>query len=253
MAPFNAVFDDLDFHNDPTKRLIGPVAQLVLREARSDQAKVPVYRRVVMNWSPLARDLLAGRSRKTDLSNTPKTVIVLPDWTSEVGMRWLVEWMTEKCKAGDRDDRLVTKQQRGDAPKKDGIRELDGDDFVLVLHVHQATRVLRIPPAINFLESWILHYVDKNTLSPSQLLQFWKIFGVPGTAIDHGKLVNLVIGRMARCMIRGEPEWWWDAIESLMLPGKHPELRKKVYEQLEAIQAGASDWIWEKLCPPENI
>lgn len=213
---------------EPKHRLSGPETQVVLREGRVDAVKIPIFRRVLSNWSLEARQQLAGRSRET--KDWASKVVTVPSWADEEGVRWLLGWMSEKCRANDIDDHLYTKQQLQGQKKNTGkgVRELDETDVVLLFRCHQAARALHFPQMINHLYDPICHLLRKRPLDAYELSNFWSVYG---TATGQETVVLRMVDDMARHMLNGT-KGDYDAIESLV--DKHPNLQQKLYEQLEA-------------------
>lgn len=225
-APFfgSEAYHSMALHERFKYRLEGPITQVVLRESRTDSVKIPTPRRVVMNWSQVARSCLSGRSRQGQgKGGGGATVVCLPDWASEEGVRWLLTWMETKCRKEDADERLMTRQFYDELPPAlreltplvAGVPVLDGDDLAMVLACHNAAVALRLPRNMNKLQDHLVQTTARRPMDAREMKAFWDCCGRHWQVVAfQNTLVPRLLENQVRHMLAGVPGDY-EAIESL--------------------------------------
>lgn len=211
-------------------RCAGPQTHVILNEDQANMVKLPIQRRILLNWSQAGRDQLAARSReKADFG--AKT-LVLPDWVDEEGVRWLVAWMIEKCNMEDEDDHLRTIQQAEErnVTLKPGIRVPDGNNLPLLMKLQQAAVALHLPGAINHISEALLTTIRQRPMDVSEMKLFWELFGFGAPRLTIHRVLELQAGHM----MAGTPGDY-EAIEAFADKEENVELRYFLRQKCEGI------------------
>lgn len=227
---------DMGVDSDLRLRLEGPITSIIMRDGRTDMVKIQIPRRVILKWSLCARDLLSGRSRDTaGADRSGGRSVHVPDWTSEPGMRWLIQWMEAKCRMNDKDERLQTRQQfepEASTPVN-GVPVLDGNHLPQIFAVLNAALALKIPDRLLEIKSFVLEETQRRPIDACEMQSFWTNIGYIEDINDFPSA--RILQNQVHHMLAGTPGDY-EAIESYVQ--KHTMLASKMDALLQAKVGG---------------